>query len=167
MKEKLKKYFIKENEDNTAEDNAVEKRIPENVDSEDQNEKVLYDYTLGEIKELKERFGDNDILLNVMSEEFSVFAEGRSGSLEEKYEAFLKLKNIMCKDGFDTASKEDETVLSGQQPRLHSGFSGTSARDASSGLTKRQMDMARSAGMSFREYEELLESVPAKMKNKF
>ena len=53
--------------------------------------------------------------------------------------------------------------ISGQETgtRAHSGFDTyASGRNVMCGLTKRQMEIARENGMSYREYEELLDSLP-------
>ena len=168
MKEKIKKFFFGENiQEKTKESSSENEEIPEEKESESQ-EKNLDNYTLGEIKQMSAKLDKKRLLSDIISEEFAAFSDGRSGNLEDQYISFLKLKDIIesSKNEKDSSSEPARSV-SGQDERLHSGFGNTSARNISSGLTKRQMDMARSAGMSFREYEELLESVPAKIKNKF
>ena len=177
MKEKIKRFFIKESDnvndelveekDNMMSSFEVENETPaEKVTAGEKggtDDKPVSDYTLKEIAEMKDNFDGDDMLYDILSEEFAVFSQSRSGSLAEKYEAFAKLKALMKPK---TENKREETVAE-KESRLHSGFSGGGYRDVSTGLTKRQMDMARSAGMSFKEYEELLISAPAGRKNRF
>lgn len=169
MKEKLKRFFVKDDsgvkEQENKPDTAEEKTDASDVKDEVATEKDIYGYTLGEIKEFADASGEHEMLTDLLSEQFSVFARGRKGNLGEKYTAFKNFKKLMATDKED--HKEPARGLSGQDARVHSGFSGNPVKDVSSGLTKRQMDMAKSAGMSFREYEQLLSSVPAKIKNKF
>ena len=171
--ETLKRFFVKDTDkeenviaaqtvsdkETTFEDDYTE----EKSDGAVAGDKSISDYTLKEIAQMKDDFGDDDMLNDILSEEFAVFSQARSGSLAEKYEAFSKLKTLMKPK---TENKKEETVYE-SEGRLHSGFSGGGYRDVSTGLTKRQMDMARSAGMSFKEYEELLVSAPAGRKNRF
>ena len=166
MKEKLKRFFIKDDEKPEAsEEDTPKETIAQEVaeKEEDKTDKPLSEYTVKELSVIKDKIGGDEVMAELLSEGFSVFAEERGGSLEEKYEAFARLKALMK----PKEAKKDEAVSSEAQGRLHSGFSGGAYRDVSTGLTKRQMDMAKSAGMSFKEYEELLVSAPSGRKNRF
>ncbi len=172
MKDRIKRFFIKDVQE-VKDDSVEEKNGDDEILGEEEElkpdkdvsdeEKQLYEYTLKDIVEIKDELGCDDVLRDILSEEFDVFSQSRSGSLAEKYEAFVKLKDIMKPKAYD---KKEEAVTQ-SEGRLHSGFSGGGSKDLSTGLTKRQMDMARSAGMSFKEYEELLVSAPSGRKNRF
>ncbi len=85
---------------------------------------------------------------------FERFAKGKSGSVKE----------ILC-DFFsfaDALSEKNEV----EENRAHSNIGSTAFSSESgapadfSGLTPRQMEIAKNAGMSYREYAHLLESIP-------
>ncbi len=164
MKERFKKFFFGTNKaefEAKIKDEAAEETVKE-VPEDERAEvvKELSDYTLAEVLQIKQSTGNSDVLKDVLSEEFEIFSEGRNDGLAERYEAFARLKASML----PKTSARGET---GQERRLHSGFAEGGFKDTSCGLTKRQMDMARSAGMSFREYEELLNLAPAVKRNRF
>lgn len=172
MKDRIKRFFMKdtheikddsvEEKNGDVEDFGAEESFEAEKEMSDE-EKQLCDYTLKEIMEIKDKLGNDEVLCDILSEEFDVFSQSRNGSLAEKYEAFAKLKTLMKPKA---ENKKEETVTE-SEGRLHSGFCGGGRKDVSTGLTKRQMDMARSAGMSFKEYEELLVSAPTGRKNRF
>ena len=165
MKERFKKFFFGTSKtDIEAEkkaDDVVEEDVKEVLEVENKEEvKNLYDYTLAEVLQLKQNTGNDDVLRDILSEEFEIFSEGRNDGLAQRYESFARLKASML-------PKESARSETGQERRLHSGFAEGGFKDTSSGLTKRQMEMAKSAGMSFREYEELLSAAPAVKRNRF
>ena len=81
---------------------------------------------------------------------FAVFARGRSGSIEEAILDFEK----MIAAGRSTLSEEE---LMKMTPGAYSAASGTV-------LSERQRRIARDAGMSYREYYEIIRSIPTKTK---
>ncbi|MBE6680881.1 MAG: hypothetical protein E7600_01170 [Ruminococcaceae bacterium] len=87
---------------------------------------------------------------------FETFARGRSGSAEEifdDYYTFVSMANPEFKKAQDnTDGTFSSTAFSSQSGVAESG----------SNLTRQQMDIAKSAGMSYREYQNLLESIPTK-----
>ena len=140
MKEKFKKFFFKENVSDAKASETAE--------------------NTADVLKITESTGNGDVLKDILSEEFEIFSEGRNDGLAERYEAFARLKASML-------PKEPARGETGQERRLHSGFAEGGFKDVSCGLTKRQMEMARDAGMSFREYEELLNMAPAVKRNRF
>lgn len=164
MKERFKNFFFGTNKAEFGalkNEKVAEEDVKEVSEVENKEEvKNLYDYTLAEVLKVKEIAGDKDVLKDILSEEFEIFSEGRSDGLIERYEAFSRLKASML-------PKESARGETGQERRLHSGFAEGGFKDTSSGLTRRQMEMAKSAGMSFREYEELLSAAPAVKRNRF
>ena len=79
---------------------------------------------------------------------FALFARGRSGSIEEAVRDFEK----MISAGRSTLT-EDELM---KMTPGAVGFAGGNA------LTERQRRIARDAGMSYREYYEMIRSIPTK-----
>lgn len=158
--EDVKAELVKE--DAESEDSVMKAEEAENKEAISDIEKPVGEYSLMEISGL---CGESDVstfVSDILSEEFSVFADGRDGTLSEKHDAFVKFKALMKNgDVMETVTEENFG-----NTREHSGFSGTSFKDYSSGLTARQMKIARDAGMSYREYSELLEGVPSKKRNK-
>ena len=81
---------------------------------------------------------------------FALFARGRSGSIEEAVRDFEK----MISAGRSTLT-EDELM---KMTPGAVGFAGGNA------LTERQRRLAREAGMSYREYYEVIRTIPTKTK---
>ena len=103
MKDRIKRFFIKDVQE-VKDDSVEEKNVDDEILGEEElkpdkdvsdEEKQLYEYTLKDIVEIKDELGCDDVLRDILSEEFDVFSQSRSGSLAEKYEAFVKLKDIM------------------------------------------------------------------------
>lgn len=140
----------------------------ENVicDGDAQGERSMWDYTIKEISALSEKNGCEDIREHIFTEGFMAFSKGRGGNLEENYRAYKNFTEAFQKSkGADIHSDDETDAVKGK--RLHSGFYASSYRDHTEGLTSRQMELAREAGMSFREYEELLSSAPRKPQRGF
>ena len=132
----------------------------------------------GVLYELKERFPENDVAHDVTSKEFELFAKGKSTDISEIYKDFLCFKAQYSDNntGFPSNTvRASEPVLSRKDipasdknsyefdgtSRGYSGFSGGAPlADYSKMLTKRQMDIAKQSGMSYREYANLLQSIP-------
>ena len=118
--------------------------------------KRFEEYTVSEMYALVKEFPEESVTADVMSEPFFIFAKDKTGSMSDIYSEYLTLKNA-----FNTKSLVRSQ--SGQkEERSHSGFGEAPARDISSGLTRRQMELARGAGMTYREYSLLLDSLPGK-----
>ena len=92
---------------------------------------------------------------------FERFAKGRSGSTQEIFDDYYSFMSAF--DGF----------MENEQSGGHSDFASTAFSvhsglpDEGSNLTKQQMEIAKSAGMSYREYAMLLESVPKRQQRTF
>lgn len=113
-----------------------------------------------DLYELSEQFPKENVMQDIASESFRIFAKGRTEAPEQIYSEYLNLRRSFEKAMSDTTSARG---ITGQEKstRAYSGFDGAGIhRNPTSGLTKRQMQIARESGMSFREYAELLESVP-------
>ncbi len=137
--------------------------LPDESEScDDKQEKEFLECTVSEIYELAKSFPGENIMEDISSDTFKLFVSGHSkGDPSQIYSDYIALKKA-----FSAQLPEKENlarVISGQETgtREHSGFDTySSGRNVMCGLTKRQMEIARESGMSYREYEELLDSVP-------
>ncbi|MBQ9745732.1 MAG: hypothetical protein IJW21_02795 [Clostridia bacterium] len=82
---------------------------------------------------------------------FAVFARGRSGGIEEAVRDFEK----MMAAGRGAVSEEDLMKMTPDSAFLAPG---------GSALSERQRKIARDAGMSYREYYEIIRAIPTKTK---
>ncbi|MGN1096100.1 MAG: hypothetical protein ACI4QR_06895 [Eubacteriales bacterium] len=105
-------------------------------------------YTESEEQISSEEF--SRVLQNPM---FAFFARGRRGSIDEAVRDFSK----MLSAGRNSISEED---LQKMTPGVSFGAFSEIA------LSERQRRIAREAGMSYREYYNMLSSIPAKKENK-
>ena len=151
--------------------------VPESV-GEHAGARTFSPEIFGVLYELKERFPENDVAHDVTSKEFELFAKGKSADISEIYKDFLCFKAQYSDNntGFPSNTvRASEPVLSRKDipasdknsyefdgtSRGYSGFSGGAPlADYSKMLTKRQMDIAKQSGMSYREYANLLQSIP-------
>ena len=107
--------------------------------------------TLGDILSLEEEYPGEDAAMTVLSESFRLFAEGRNAPLGDIYEQYIR---------FERAHGGSEGARRKTVP-LRSSFSdGAVQTDYGASLTKRQMEIAREGGLSYREYAEMLGSLP-------
>ena len=148
---------------NAAQDEIKAEETKEQEKTEEMgSEKEFLECTVAELYEISESFPEQNIMEDISSESFKIFAKGHTkASPKQIYSDYVALKNEFSKR---LPKKEDTArVISGQEngTRAHSGFDTySSGRSVMCGLTKRQMEIARENGMSYREYEELLDSVP-------
>ena len=151
--------------------------VPESV-GEHAGARTFSPEIFGVLYELKERFPENDVAHDVTSKEFELFAKGKSADISEIYKDVLCFKAQYSDNntGFPSNTVQgSEPVLSRKDipasdknsyefdgtSRGYSGFSGGAPlADYSKMLTKRQMDIAKQSGMSYREYANLLQSIP-------
>ena len=151
--------------------------VPESV-GEHAGARTFSPEIFGVLYELKERFPENDVAHDVTSKEFELFAKGKSADISEIYKDFLCFKAQYS----DNNTGFPSNTVRGSEPefshkgnltsdksscefdgtsRGYSGFSGGAPlADYSKMLTKRQMDIAKQSGMSYREYANLLQSIP-------
>lgn len=109
----------------------------------------------GILAQLKQKYPSADELL--AGEGLSRFAKGRSGSAEEIFDDYYEFMSCLegkTRDGNNSHSALSSTAFS----------SSASSADTSFGLTRQQMEMAKSEGLSYREYAHLLENVPKRTK---
>lgn len=102
------------------------------------------------LSRIKAKYPDGEAEKMLTGDSFERFARGRSGSIEEIFDDYYEF--VSCISG-----KSENT----QSANLSStAFSSHSGYVSPSGLTEQQMEIAKSAGMSYREYSDLLESIP-------
>lgn len=113
------------------------------------------------LKEISEKYPEDKVENLFTLGLFEKFAKGKSGNICDiygDYRNFLKtVEDLKGKSVYTNEPKEEYKSDEEYESTSFSRFSG-SAQDCS--LTKQQMEIARSAGISYREYEELLRSVP-------
>lgn len=134
-------------------------------------EKVFSESVFGALYALADRFPENDVARDVTSKAFRLFAAGKSGDITSVYEEYLAFrkaaaaeqirKEIQSPSAPETSEDEQKCDVTKTASRSFSGFpGGTPPVDYGAALTARQMLIARQSGMSYREYAELLHSVP-------
>lgn len=126
-------------------DNATE-----NGGKKDEQENVDESFA-SVLSRIKEKYPEGTVEKLLSGNEFLYFAKGRSGRMDEVFDDYYNFLN--CRGG------AEERELPGE---LYStAFSSYSGADTvRTSLTKQQMEIAKGAGMSYREYSELLESIP-------
>ena len=128
-------------------------------------EKTGSESAFGALYALADAFPDNDVAHDVSSKAFRLFADGRDGDMKHIYQAYLKLREAFgaSENGAKAQMRAEtfEEAADDGLSRFYSSFSGgLPVSDYGETLTARQMLMARQSGMSYREYAELLHSVP-------
>ena len=151
--------------------------VPESV-GEHAGARTFSPEIFGVLYELQDRPPEDDEAHDVTSKAVERFAKGKSADISEIYKDFLCFKAHYSDNntGFPSNTvRASEPVLSRKDipasdknsyefdgtSRGYSGFSGGAPlADYSKMLTKRQMDIAKQSGMSYREYANLLQSIP-------
>ncbi len=141
----------------------------------DGEEKLFSENVFGALYTLAAQFPENDVAQDVSSEAFRLFAAGKCGDIASIYEKYLAFRKALSQERAIPERKEmpaaeqnhsdvPESVpesAPGTAARSYSGYpGGTPPVDYGMSLTARQMLIARKSGMSYREYAELLNSVP-------
>jgi len=120
-------------------------------DDAEKGDYSLSSVTLGDILSLEEKYPGENAALSVLSDSFRLFAEGRREKLSDIYEKYMRFE----KSRGDKATDDKKTAP------LRSSFStGGVQTDYGASLTKRQMEIAREGGLSYREYADILGSLP-------
>lgn len=107
---------------------------------------------------LKAKYPRQTVEKLISTNQFERFAKGRSGSVEEIFDDFLSFISEL--DG-RTEESDNDTNHACFASTAFSSHSGTP--DMGTNLTRQQMEIAKSGGMSYREYQNLLESIPKRM----
>lgn len=108
----------------------------------------------GILTSIKSKYPQTAVEKLLSGDLFERFAKGRSGSVEEIFDDYYSFVTAANPD-VQTSSEDSESGFSSTAFSSQSG-----AVNYGSNLTKQQMDIAKSAGMSYREYQNLLESIP-------
>ena len=139
-----------------TENEADEKTNPaeeENVAAESEStEKAGGEFTEETAEETAEHeeISTDDFAKTLANPMFALFARGRSGGIEEAVRDFEK----MLSAGRSTLS-EDELM------KMTPGATGSYGANV---LSERQRRIAREAGMSYREYYDIIRTIPTKTK---
>lgn len=157
-----------EKEGNYVSEEAVEKTSVEKQNEQtDKPESQNTNNTLQQIEvfcAFKEKYPDADMNKLFDSNLFKSFAKGKNQSLLEICEEYCDFLSAFEEKGNHKSDNAFEASIHGQRqasPMLSTAFSSHSATsNISDGLTKQQMEIAKSAGLSYREYAELLSSIP-------
>lgn len=115
--------------------------------------------SISDLFELKQRCPNADVGKIFTDRAFFEFSKGRGGSLCERYLDYLGFMSLVS--GGDDV-RNDRSDYSGAASTAFSSDGKAYSYDYSERLTRRQMDIAKNAGMSYREYGELLDSIPSK-----
>lgn len=114
------------------------------------------------LSDIKSRYPKEKVEKLFAGDLFERFAKGRSGSMREIADDFFS---------FISSVNNDEDVGYNEPPEYSSftstAFSSGSGTPHDVTLTKQQMEIAKSAGMSYREYANLLSSVPKRTRKVF
>ena len=103
-----------------------------------------------EAEETKTEISDERFAKTLANPMFAVFARGRSGSIEEAVRAFEEML-------FAGRGSLSEEMLMKMTPGACGALGGAA-------LSEHQRRIAREAGMSYREYYEIIRSIPTKTK---
>lgn len=119
--------------------------------------------TFSDIASLKAKYPSADMNLLFDGGKFERFAKGKTSSLEEIFDDYCAFIQEFSPSGSFSSPREYEentrdATASSLASTAFSSYSGTSP--VSDGLTKQQMEIAKSAGLSYREYAQLLSSIP-------
>ncbi len=133
------------------------------IDASAQNAAKPLTVSLGDITQIREMFPDANIENVLCDKTFSIFAQGRNGNLASIYRDDRNFSDLF-------SLKEQTDVKKNQENRLastaFSSYAGSVGNDYSAGLSKQQMEIAKQAGMSYREYSEMLEAIPHGLRSK-
>ena len=147
--------ILLENAEEKTEPAAQERDAQENAECAEEPAEETGEEAPEEAGEAAEEDGGEEISADTFAKTlanpmFALFARGRSGSIEEAVRDFEK----MISAGRSTLT-EDELM---KMTPGAVGFAGGNA------LTERQRRIAREAGMSYREYYEVIRTIPTKTK---
>ncbi len=109
---------------------------------------------------IKKAYPECDIGELLCDGSFEAFSKGRSGSPEDIYGDYLTFLTVIERKQEDI----ERRMYANTASTSFSASDKASFTDGSEGLTKRQMEIARQNGMSYREYAGLLSSIPNRAK---
>lgn len=139
-----------------AENQTQDEKVMQNDTLEKQEQKD--EDMMSEIFDFKKNFPDTDINSLFENKVFLAFSKGRHQNLCSLYGDYISFMSALYGDGQKSERKDDSETFS----TSFSARSKSYGNDYSGILSKRQMEIAKSEGMSYREYAELLSSIPSK-----
>lgn len=139
-----------------AENQTQDQKGTEQKTSEEQEQKD--EDMMLEILHFKKNFPDTDINSLFENKAFLAFSKGRRQNLCSLYGDYISFMSALYGDGQKSERREDSESFS----TSFSARSKSYGNDYSGILSKRQMEIAKSEGMSYREYAELLSNIPSK-----
>ena len=142
--------FVAEKDGDTAIDTAGQ------ADGNEKNEGEQNFFAV--LSNIRNKYSDSAVEKLLSGDLFEKFAKGRNGRIEDIFDDYYGFMSMI--DTKKEAEKTDEDGNSDFASTSFSSYSGVS--DSGTNLTKQQMEIAKSAGMSYREYANLLDSVPKK-----
>lgn len=107
------------------------------------------------LSDIKAKYPDAEVEKMLSGDGFERFAKGRSADIREIFDDYYDFMSAISEKHRTQERDTDHSELCSTAFSSHSG-----ASDMGANLTKQQMDMAKSAGLSYREYAEMLESIP-------
>lgn len=105
-----------------------------------------------------EKFGENELKNAMHDRAFTAFSAGKEGSLTSLYQSYLDFLSAL------TESRDARKYRAAEASLASTGFSGRASGEVDYGslLTENQKKLAKGAGMSYRQYSELLSQIPTK-----
>ncbi len=104
------------------------------------------------------KYGEEKFLQIMRDPAFRAFCEGKSGDILSLYESYAEFLKALCQSPEVKRHREAQRLLAS------TGFSNraSAAVDYGSLLTENQKMIAKAAGMSYRQYSELISQIPTK-----
>lgn len=104
------------------------------------------------------KYGEDKFLQIMRDPAFRAFCEGKSGDILSLYESYSEFLKALCQSPEAKRHREAQRMLAS------TGFSNraSAAVDYGSLLTENQKMIAKAAGMSYRQYSELISQIPTK-----
>ena len=152
-----------ENGDTVAICQEVSAENPHNPISEqtlNKSSDVPYSLSSSDARAIKRAYPECDIGELLCDEAFEKFAEGKSGTAEKIYGEYLTFMTVL--NGRN--ENIERRMFAENASTSFSASDKAYCSDGSENLTKRQMEIARMSGMSYREYSSLLSDIPKKRK---
>lgn len=109
----------------------------------------------GILSDIKSKYPLAEVEKMLTGNGFERFSKGRSGDVRKIFDDYYEFMSAISEEQSGSMGDKCHSELCSTAFSSHSG-----ASDAGANLTRQQMEIAKSAGMSYREYQNLLESIP-------
>lgn len=150
----------------TEENSASPDTLPESVKNADfprfsevvQKDTPEVSNSADEFYRFIEKFGENELKAAMNDKAFTAFSAGKEGSLSSLYEGYLDFLSALSE------SRDARKYRAAEASLASTGFSKRASGEVDYGslLTENQKKLAKGAGMSYRQYSELLSQIPTK-----